>query len=302
MSGTGESCGKTCETQGMMFSWAEPPKNSPITPLLVGHEPASKQWPWTFVECYVAKEDRYHSVNSNAWGVPAKTPQSEIAQVADWSHEDCRLACPCAARQECGWVQPPACAPEFEYKGKLYTGCPMADDVKPWCMHHHHHLSSNQTFAEYGWSYCINTCPKDEGEKTPLPNERCGWKLAKSCELEFDYEGTHYVGCTSVDHDTPWCSNTNPYSGSWSHCEYSCINATADEQHAIDLLNNETQDDDELCSWRPSPNCSTKFRYKGMDYEGCAEYVDHPTPWCSHDRMHVGKWSECERFCTKASF
>jgi len=51
------------------------------------------------------------------------------------------------------------------------------------------------------------------------------------------------------------------------------------------------------CAWEQTPECSKSFQYKGIDYTGCA-IVDHPTPWCSIDRVHKGAWKRCTRVCT----
>jgi hypothetical protein len=66
-------------------------------------------------------------------------------------------------------------------------------------------------------------------------------------------------------------------------------------------LNQEAANDSELCTWKPPPACSARFEYMGTEYEGCAMWVGHPTPWCSHDRSHSGAWSNCDRICTSAS-
>jgi len=56
------------------------------------------------------------------------------------------------------------------------------------------------------------------------------------------------------------------------------------------------------CSWqaRPGSACVESFAYKGVEYNGCA-LVDHPTPWCSHDKVHSGSWTACERVCGRPS-
>lgn len=301
VSDIGESCASTCEKNSLKYLWAAAPQDRPMIPQLLGREPVIKQWPWSFVECYVPSEDRYHTTNVNAWGVPGKTPQAELAAAANWSNELCHLACPCATAEvveaECGWVQPAACSPEFEYKGKLYTGCPMVDHDKPWCMHHHHH--NGKEVYEYEWSNCIDTC--GTGVPQPESQSKCYWKQAPTCVKQFDYEGALHVGCTTVDHDTPWCSNSDPYGGSWSHCSYHCDNPTEEDKQLMDSLNQLVQRDNLLCSWGPARECASTFTYKGFEYEGCAMYVDHPSPWCSHDQVHNGNWSKCEQYCREAT-
>jgi hypothetical protein len=128
--------------------------------------------------------------------------------------------------------------------------------------------------------------------------EGCEWIPAYSCLKEFDYEGKHFSGCTTTDHDTPWCSNTDPYRGSWNKCVYSCANPNEDEPENEPVL--PSREGDKLCHWEMNANCSETFFYKGKDYDGCIT-VDYPSPWCSHDRIHKGLWSTCDRVCTEAS-
>lgn len=279
LSEMGESCAKTCADQGRSFSFVIADENDPITPRLVGHPPKVKQAPWAALECYVPSEDRFHTANQNS-------ARHYVSSVDDWSHENCKLACPCggAADKKCEWQQSPQCAPEFLFKGVKYSGCATVDPDhdRPWCQHS---FQPSQTDIEgRDWSYCSNSC---EGERpyTP-PKKECGWIPAASCVREFDYEGTHFVGCTESDHDTPWCSNTDPYKGSWNHCTYSC----PDEDRR--------PSNEELCTWQQSSKCSQTFTYKGVEYTGCIEQ-DHPTPWCSLDRVHDGAWEICTKVCTR---
>lgn len=295
MSGIGESCASTCARNGMSYSWAAPPTNSPMTPLLLGHAAIAKE-PWTFVECYEPTDDSYHLVNKKAWGVPGETPQADLTNAANWTHSTCQLACPCTAglSASCRWVQPPACAQNFEYNGKMYAGCPTVDHDRPWCMHHHH--NSGKESYQYRWSNCINTCEQSDNIK---PSSLCSWKAAPSCVREFDFVGTRVVGCTALAHDTPWCSNSDPYSGSWAHCLYDCDSPTDEDKNITDQLNKDVEKDDMLCSWEAAGKCSETFTYEGVNYRGCAMFVDYPTPWCSHSPVHNGSWSPCEQVCTR---
>ena len=39
------------------------------------------------------------------------------------------------------------------------------------------------------------------------------------CVFPFEYKGVSYDSCTTLDNgDTPWCSKTAKYSGSWAEC------------------------------------------------------------------------------------
>lgn len=141
----------------------------------------------------------------------------------------------------------------------------------------------------------------------PLPTnssqEKCTWSPAASCVPEFDYEGIHYTGCTSIDHDIPWCSNTYPYAGHWSNCVLSCPTPVQEPKHPAANQPPEhppvqpPSDNSTQCSWQPKPNCAKSFVYQGRNYDGCST-DDHPTPWCSFDIIHKGDWATCDYICT----
>lgn len=291
LSRVGDNCAETCAANGLSYSWAAPPSGETVMPFLLVKEPVKKN-PWAFVECYTPAKEMYHPVNRDAWGVPG-TDAVATKKAALWSHDECQLACPCASSASCRWEQPPACAPEFDWKGVIYRGCTSIGHDKPWCMHHEQHTDGNAV-SDGDWSNCVQTCDDEETV------ENCGWVPAESCQKEFDYEGTHYVGCTSVEHDSPWCSNTDPYNRSWSHCKYQCKNPSAADKKTIEKLNKGASTDNRLCSWQPPQACSPTFNYQGTDYEGCV-LADNPTPWCSHDRSHSGAWSNCEKVCEDVS-
>jgi hypothetical protein len=300
MSGVGSNCKDTCAAKGLKYSWAAPPAGTLITPRLLGHEPKVKQGPWAFVECYLPEEDRLIASSLDAWGVPNKTQSSDVAKAATWSHAGCQLACPCAtvtasSNATCRWEQPPACAPEFEWKGVLYSGCPTVDHHGPWCQHHHHH-TNREAGEDVAWSDCIHTCDADD---KPVTTSNCEWQPASSCVKEFDYEGALFVGCTSADYHSPWCSNSPLYTGSWNHCQYQCGNPSKEDLKMIKELNQwaKSESENELCSWQPPAECVEKFSYKGTEYEGCAVWLEEPTPWCSHDSVYKGASSSCKRVC-----
>jgi len=62
----------------------------------------------------------------------------------------------------------------------------------------------------------------------------------------------------------------------------------------------EVVEDNTLCTWQPASECSKPFVYRGVSYDACTD-VDNPTPWCSHDLVHDGDWSVCQRVCTEAT-
>lgn len=293
LSELGEDCATTCAKNGFGFSYVVADPKNEITKALIGHEPAAKQEAWAALECYVPSEDRFHLANGNAG--------KHFEDVGTWSAENCKLACPCGNTagdigvENCGWKLDPACAPTYVYKGTTYTGCATVDSEhgKPWCQHNYLHKDGDIN----DWSPCQYKCAGDSAPvvttvPTAAPSDGCGWKLADSCVPEMDYEGTHYIGCTDVDHENPWCSNTNPYRGAWQHCVYTCPNGPVTTPAPAPV-------DDTLCTWDLAPECSRAFQYKGIDYTDCVTF-DHPTPWCSLDRIHKGSWTKCTRTCIPA--
>lgn len=368
LSDLGQSCVSTCEKNGRPFSYAVPTKE--LIPTLVHHDPAKRDEPWVALECFSPSDDRFHPVNPNA----AKHFEEGVG---DWTHENCKLACPCGRPEAhiCSWKPPVGCAPEFVWKGVKYAGCASQDMERdtPWCQHNFQTLEEDHDLFSKDWSYCIHTCIREEREapkeadgcewrladgcvhefdiedvhitgctgaegenkwcstsdpykdssrkactkvcptevpKTvpvpvPVPDRpkedaACGWVPAASCVKEFDYEDTHYIGCTLTDHATPWCSNTDPYKGSWNDCVYTCsrpavIKApTAAPQEPVVPEKNAT------CGWVPADSCVKEFDYEDTHYVGCT-LTDHATPWCSNTNPYTGSWNNCSYICSKAA-
>lgn len=50
------------------------------------------------------------------------------------------------------------------------------------------------------------------------------------------------------------------------------------------------------CTWQVAEGCQESFVYKGVLRSGCID-IDHPTPWCSNDKVHLGQWSICKYTC-----
>jgi len=291
-SNVAESCAATCARYGETFSFVLADTRRPLTPLLIGHEPRTKQEAWAALECYVAEEDRYHIANVEA-------ASRYAGDIGAWTDSQCKLACPCtnmptpsvAARGTCQWKPDPKCAPEFEWKGVKYSGsCATVDHETPWCQHGYYPDNNNKD----DWSPCIYDCDARPSPVLPFNQDKCEWNLGIGCVSEFDYQGMHVVGCTAADHDTPWCSLSSSYAGAWNSCSYSCPTNSAEAEK----INQEVLRDDQLCSWESRSWCAKPFVYKGISYTGCTD-IDHPTPWCSHDQLFRGNWSICKRVCTR---
>mmetsp|Transcript_88149 Transcript_88149/g.139333 ORF Transcript_88149/g.139333 Transcript_88149/m.139333 type:complete len:483 (-) Transcript_88149:35-1483(-) len=288
LSDLGESCAETCAKHGQIFSFAMADTSNPMIPLLIGSQPKVKQEPWAALECFVPNEDRYHLAS-------AKAAEGSTSDLSTWSYNTCQLSCPCDDAGECKWTQPPACASQFDWKGKTYKGCTSVDSDIPWCQHHHHHSAGTADMGEElrDWSYCTYDCAP---EVVPYADEsHCVWKSPQVCASEFDYEHAHYIGCTASEHTTPWCSLTEIYSGLWVNCIYIC-----DDGQQPNKSSSKPVQDDILCAWELAAECPEWFIYKGINYTGCTE-EDHEMPWCSHDNVHGRGWSPCARVCTNAS-
>jgi hypothetical protein len=289
----GESCASTCESQGRHFSYVISDPKHPITPELVHHTPKVKSDAWAALECYVPSEDRYHPANENA-------ARHFVEETETWSHENCKLACPCGGgksdEDKCSWKAPEACAPEFMWKGVKYVGCALVDldHDRPWCQHTFESIEKQSG----GWSYCTRSCSPDEAPTPEEEDDGCGWVMASSCVKEFDYKNNHFVGCSGMDHDTPWCSNTEMYNGSWSHCLYSCAGKAEKEEPVNSVPSNylPVPPKENTCEWTQAASCAKEFDYKGGHYIGCT-LADHETPWCSNTALYQGSWNNCVYTC-----
>lgn len=303
LSAQGANCADTCAKYGRTFAFALPDSLSMpmgIVPILVGEQPDTKNKAWAALECYVNATaqknepvDRYHTANANA----AKDHTND--QLGIFSYDQCQLACPCgvaltAQSDKCKWKQAPACAAKFMYKGVEYAGCATADsghEDKSWCQHAYN-TSMQSPGTPQDWSFCEYECD------SPPVASSCEWVPASGCVKEFDYKGARVVGCTASDQtrNTPWCSNSFPYEGSWNYCDYSC-NGHVHTMAAPAVGGPTPPTDKPVCTWQQKQECQATFEYRGVNYSGCIN-VDHPTPWCSHNRVHKGDWSTCTKVCS----
>lgn len=315
LSELGETCMSTCARQGRSFSYAIADPERPLMPTLVNHQPKLKQEAWAALECYVPGEDRYHTANENA----ARHFSNDIG---NWSHESCKLACPCGevGSDRCVWKQAAGCVSQFMFRGVEYSGCATVDPEHetPWCQHQYQHTDKDDANLVKDWSSCTYTCEDEVPARPVVPVEptrpivpveptrpsqdaECGWSPAPSCVNEFNYEGNQYVGCTGADHDKKWCSNSDPYLGSWDYCTYTCTqkpNPVVPVVPVVPIVPVMPVDQSEECTWQPALGCSATFQYKGADYTGCTD-MDHPAPWCSRDRVHTEAWYTCTRVCQR---
>merc|ERR1719265_33825 len=176
-----------------------------------------------------------------------------------WSSTNYQIACPCGGMTECFWRAPPSCEPRFVFQNLQLKGCTtVGQRGDPWCQHHR--------TDESEWSYCTRVCvdaatsyvsesihsPPPHAKKAvvapnnllpaavtetttpgPLDDDQCMWTLAEGCWPEFDYGPDHLVGCTRVDHQTPWCSMSKLYNGSWAHCVFTCKDISTLSQNML---------------------------------------------------------------------
>merc|ERR1719487_2835032 len=54
----------------------------------------------------------------------------------------------------------------------------------------------------------------------------CTWRSVDECAKPFIYKGVTYVGCTDLDHPTPWCSHDQVHAGAFSVCTRVCTEAS----------------------------------------------------------------------------
>lgn len=90
LSDAGASCKATCSAQGLQYSHFTAPEASPIVPSLLNRNPATKQFAWGRLECYVPGDDRYHAAQA-----VAASNTGDNGEAGDWSVSVCRLSCPC---------------------------------------------------------------------------------------------------------------------------------------------------------------------------------------------------------------
>jgi len=92
LSEVGKSCRATCTANGLEYSHATPPSETPLIPQLLGRSPSTKQHPWARTECYVPQGDRYHTAKN-----VADSNSGDTKDPGDWTGQDvCRLACSCS--------------------------------------------------------------------------------------------------------------------------------------------------------------------------------------------------------------
>lgn len=87
----GQSCSAVCSAKGLAFNWHVPADSDPMLPKLLGRQPATKQFAWGRVECYVAQADRYHTAKNMA-----DSNAGDRGEPGDWSVDVCQMSCPCA--------------------------------------------------------------------------------------------------------------------------------------------------------------------------------------------------------------
>lgn len=319
LSAPGDNCISTCLAHGRAFRFGVPSKT--MVSQLLGFEPAHVGGPWTAFDVYNVEENRsrrYSSCSANDYRDKDGT----------WSNPKYRLACPCGGVKECFWKQAPSCEAVFVFRGIRHSGCvKMANRGDPWCQHDHDN--------EEGWSHCVQTCidgstgriaeavqsppleprvmarsiyePPDAPTQTttqaPRDDDECMWALAPDCWPEFEYGPDHLVGCTRVDHHTPWCSKTKKFNHSWTHCIFTCPEVTTlSMAKEVKEQNFKASHEAELCTWKIAKKCVKQTTYLGVEYEGCIRTdAAGDTPWCSKDAVHKGEWANCEHDCSKAA-
>lgn len=86
----GATCEATCQAKGVSYSHHVAGEAEPMVPKLLGRDPATRQFPWTRTECYVASQDRYHTAKA-----VADSNSGDTGHPGQWKESVCRLACSC---------------------------------------------------------------------------------------------------------------------------------------------------------------------------------------------------------------
>lgn len=122
-------------------------------------------------------------------------------------------------------------------------------------------------FGGVGWA-------PGTGERAPVQRACDGTTTGSEpyCHFPFSYEGKTYTGCTSVDHDQPWCY-TNAAKTEWGHCH--CGHTTTCGGTAME-----------------GAACSFPFTYRGVTHNACTS-DGHDQKWCYTNAAKT-QWGNCD--------
>lgn len=279
-----------------------------MTPTLVAHEPKGpKGAPGLHLECYISDEDRYHpAIPLGASEEAAKTQAGEEAQ------DVCMLACPCA-----GAVQPtlaplpvqptlpPVSSTLAPYPAKV-AGCKGISSVDRCWFLSEKGESCDSACASHGSGCKYSWAAPPQEDITPwlvqhVPAKKQEPWIALECYVP-EEDRYHQANANAVKHDDEEggdvthseCSLACPCTGT---CDGYFHPTSTPAPPPSSTPAPPPEEPEETCTWTAPAECQRTFMYQDKKYTGCAMWVDHPTPWCSHDKIHAGHWSKCKRNC-----
>lgn len=299
LSELGESCGTTCRKRGRNFAFVLPNPKHPVTPELVKHMPKMKNKTWLATECYVPSEDHYHTADETA-------ARNFDISIGNWSHENCKLACPCGGAKTTSMT-------EEQDKTSESPGDVSTDHAGNHSGEHFIDISEHDSGR-----HSSNTSDDYSGD-------RCQWTPSDDCVKQFEADGILNVGCVGPDHNgDKWCSLTDPYHGSWHYCAYTCSSLVLEgrkdknepmpgqkkkelapwgEESRVAVKPPSSDElelsDEPLCKWQPKPECAKAFEYQGVVYTGCIELGAQLGAWCSLESVYDGTWDKCSKVCVQ---
>lgn len=170
--------------------------------------------------------------------------------------------------------------------------------------------------GESPWCFVQNQCGgmfkgchkiPDQNPLTCEEGDPCVTAEQRQCVFPFKHDGVTYNGCTTVEHEQPWCytqvdSNGEGYRRHWGNCVDACPKAQESE---VQPTKSDAGTDGKTCTTRGG-QCFFPFKHEGIIYrDGNCTTVDNDAPWCYTEVDINGdgvsrQWGECAESCSKA--
>jgi hypothetical protein len=184
----------------------------------------------------------------------------------------------------CRWVAASECVPEFKYGSKTITGCTDADRPFSWCSHDAEYIGT--------YSKCEYVCDdsrRSDDSNFPAEQETAEEKSAESADD---------VTAAGSKSDTIIKPGSHEKLVNWGHGV-----SSVDPQGEIETAEQSSAQSDTTCDWQLASGCVKEFKYDSAVHKGCTkEGLDddeEDTPWCSMDKVYVGRWKVCAYECAQ---